>query len=159
MTKWVGIIVSRKDLRLVELLLSSGSLAEVVEDKMLKLQSGARASAYRKAQEWLVTYLSESQPLGVVIKGSALPGRGGGSIALLEGAEFRGVVMAAAIEAGCEVAVVKKAALSKTFGDRKVDAYVADDDFWSTTFTGPLRKGSREAALIAFSAARDTGAV
>ena len=160
MTTWVGIIVSRSDLVLVRLRIDTETgVAEVIDDKTLKLQPGARGQAYRKAQEWLVTYFRENRPSHVVVKGSALPGRGGAKLGLLEAAEFRGAVMACVIEASCALEVSKKASLSRTFGERKVDGYVADDSFWEGKFDGSLRKGSRETALIAYASARDHDAV
>lgn len=110
MSCWIGIIVSRNDLRLVKISLDleGGSVASITDDKTLKLQSGPRPQAYRKAEEWLSTYLSESRPAGVAVKGSALPGRGGASLGLLEGAEFRGAVMGCVVEAGCSISVCKE---------------------------------------------------
>jgi hypothetical protein len=47
------------------------------------------------------------------------------------------------------VRTVAKAAISRTFGDRNVDEYVKDDEFWDNNVEGVnLRNGSREAALI-----------
>ncbi len=46
-----------------------------------------------------------------------------------------------------------KAHISKTFGDRKVDEYLKDDDFWSKQISsGQLRIGSREAAMVLLAA-------
>lgn len=48
---------------------------------------------------------------------------------------------------------VAKATISRTFGARKADDYVADDSFWSGRLDGKeLRAGSREAALLILSA-------
>jgi hypothetical protein len=45
--------------------------------------------------------------------------------------------------------VKSKASISRTFGQRKVDEYVADNEFWSNAVTGVnLRAGSREAAMV-----------
>lgn len=163
MSSWIGIEVSRTELVLVHLEFDAKiQMATVKDDKTLKLQDGPRGQAYRKAQEWLSTYLREHRPSGVVVKGSALPpnkGRGGASLGLLEGAEFRGAVMACVAEAERNLQISKKASLSRTFGERNVDDYVKDDAFWEAQFRGKLRKGSREAALIAFASARDNDAV
>jgi hypothetical protein len=49
--------------------------------------------------------------------------------------------------------VKAKAAISKTFGSRNVNEYVADDDFWKKEVIGVnLRNGSREAALVLLAA-------
>ena len=69
-------------------------------------------------------------------------------LAHLESAELRGVVIAAA-RSICPVRSVTKATISRRFGERSVDEYVADDEFWSENVQGVhLRAGSREAALL-----------
>lgn len=155
-TKIIGITVQRDRLTLVEMEIAprdaDRNAAAITYDASVRLQDGERGSAYLTAKEWLATFLRERSPSLVVVKGSAVSGRGSATLGLLEGAEFRGVVMLAAKEAGCALSVVKKAAASRTFGSRKVDDYVGDDVFWESTFAGELRKGSRETALLAYSA-------
>ncbi len=160
MESWIGIVIAKNELTLVRLAVSEKlGRVEVVDDRTLKLQAGSRGVAYRKAQEWVVTYLRELGPQRVTIKGSALPRQGSPKLGLLEGAEFRGAIMAGIVESGCKLEVSKKASLSKSFGDRKVDAYVKDDTFWGQNFTGKLRKGSREAALMAYATVQRHGSL
>jgi hypothetical protein len=71
---------------------------------------------------------------------------------LLISAEVRGVIIAAAASV-CEVKVVSKAVISRTYGERKVDEYLDDDAFWNEhTQGGKLRKMSREAAMLVVAA-------
>ncbi|CAM4345645.1 hypothetical protein STLA111740_12775 [Stenotrophomonas lactitubi] len=70
-------------------------------------------------------------------------------MALLRSAETRGVVIAAAASTNKNVAILSKAGISKTYGDRKVDEYISDENFWKTHTQGaPLRKASREGAVL-----------
>jgi hypothetical protein len=76
-------------------------------------------------------------------------------MALLQSAELRGAVMAA-LGAIVPVEVRSKASISKTYGERKVDEYVADADFWKKEIVGVnLRAGSREAAMILLAARKE----
>ncbi len=75
-------------------------------------------------------------------------GHGSAKLGLLTGAEVRGVVMAA-VGALCPATELSKAVISKTYGDRKVDEYCADDAFWADKTTGgQLRKLSRETTML-----------
>lgn len=61
--------------------------------------------------------------------------------------------MIAAAASQCPVKALSKAVISRTYGDRKVDEYVADDAFWADKTTGgALRKLSREAAMLLIAA-------
>jgi hypothetical protein len=65
------------------------------------------------------------------------------------------VVMAAAA-AQCAVKALSKAVISRTYGNRKVNEYVADDQFWASRTTGGvLRKLSREAAMLLIAVRND----
>ena len=67
-------------------------------------------------------------------------------------AEVRGVIIAAAASV-CEVKVLSKSLISRTYGERKVDEYLEDDAFWrEQTQGGTLRKMSREAAMLVIAA-------
>ena len=67
-------------------------------------------------------------------------------------AEVRGVIIAAAASV-CDVKAISKAVISRTYGERKVDEYVQDDDFWGKqTQGGKLRKTSREVAMLVIAA-------
>ncbi len=76
-------------------------------------------------------------------------------MAHLEAAELRGVVIAACATTAA-TDTVAKATISRTFGKRRVDDYIADDDFWTKEVGGiALRRGSWEAAMVLL-AARNT---
>jgi hypothetical protein len=88
------------------------------------------------------------------MKESAVSG-GAATMALLQSAELRGAVMAALggiVPIDCK----SKASISKTFGERNVDEYVKDNDFWKKEVSGvDLRIGSREAVMIMLAARKD----
>jgi hypothetical protein len=99
----------------------------------------------------IADYAREQGITRAVIKGSAVS-LGGTKKAHLEAAELRGVVMAA-LASVTRVETESKSRLSRTFGDRKVDEYLRDDNFWSEKVTGSsLRIGSREAAIALLAA-------
>jgi hypothetical protein len=84
----------------------------------------------------------------VIVEGSAVTGHGPARLGMLETAEVRGVVIAAAASI-CPVMQLKKSVISRTYGDRNVDDYVADDSFWDARTTGgKLRKMSRQVAML-----------
>jgi hypothetical protein len=57
------------------------------------------------------------------------------------------VIIAAAATAG-EVSILQKSLVSRTYGNRNVDDYLADDGFWKAQTIGiGLRKTSREAVM------------
>jgi hypothetical protein len=117
-------------------------------DHTWSLQKGAREDAYNVLYQQVANYLREHDIKRVVLKGSAVNLRGSMKLAHLESAEVRGVVIAAA-RSVCPVRSVTKAMISRTFGDRNVDEYVKDGDFWDENVEGVnLRTGSREAALL-----------
>lgn len=111
------------------------------------MQDGGRAAAYYVIGQQCHDYLRANGITKVLIKSSAVS-LGGTKIGHLRSAELRGVIEGAAASV-CEVKEFSKAALSRNFGDRKVDEYAKDDAFWVTHFTGAeLRVGSREAAIM-----------
>jgi hypothetical protein len=121
-------------------------------DVTWRVQKGDRAAAYNFLHQQCTDYVRENRIELVVVKASAVSGMGGAKLGLLIGAEVRGVVMAAA--AGiCPVRSVSKAVVSRTYGNRNVDDYVADDAFWMENTQGEaLRKLSREAAMLLIAA-------
>jgi hypothetical protein len=126
----------------------------IVADATWRLQEGERAPAYAVLHQQCADYLRENGVGSVVVKASALPTSGAPKLGLLTSAEVRGVVIAAAASV-CELRVVSKAFISRTYGERKVDEYLQDDGFWDQqTQGGRLRKTSREAAMLLI-AARD----
>ncbi|MFM5352470.1 MULTISPECIES: hypothetical protein [Aeromonas] len=117
-------------------------------DTTWKLQKGDRGPALAVLHQRCASYLTEHKVDKVVIKASALP-TGSAKLALLESAEVRGVVIAAAASVLDEVKILSKAVISRTYGERKVDEYLKDDDFWNQqTEGGVLRKTSREAVML-----------
>lgn len=123
----------------------------IVADDTWRLQKGERAPAYAVLHQRCADYLRENGIGSVVVKASALP-NGATRLGLLTSAEVRGVIIAAAASVS-EVKVVSKAVISRTYGERKVDEYLQDDDFWDEqTEGGKLRKTSREAAMLVIAA-------
>lgn len=121
-------------------------------DDTWRVQRGDRSEAYSVLHQWCSDYVKENGIDKVVVKASAVTGRASATLAILLSAEVRGIVIAAAA-AQCSVQVLSKAVISKTYGDRKVDEYVADHDFWHAHTTGgDLRKLSREAAMLIIAA-------
>ena len=119
----------------------------VLSDSTWALQKGNRGSSLAVLHQRCADYLRENHIDFVVVKASALP-TGAAKLALLASAEVRGVVIAAAASVS-RVEILSKAVVSRTYGDRKVDEYLKDDDFWDEHAVGHrLRKTSREAAMI-----------
>ena len=144
----VGVVVAAERVTLVHCLCESTVVLE--SDATWPLQDGPRPKAYVVMYERIASYVRERGIDVVLVKASALGGKGV-KLAHLHAAELRGVVQTAAAAGGAEVRAPRKAALSRTFGDRTVDEYVADDSFWADAVEGSLRKGSREAALLVLS--------
>ncbi len=119
----------------------------VLADDTWRLQKGDRAPAYAVLHQQCADYLRENGVEKAVVKASALP-TGAARLGLLTSAEVRGVIVAASASV-CEVQVISKAIISRTYGDRKVDEYLQDDAFWDDhTEGGKLRKTSCEAAML-----------
>lgn len=119
----------------------------ILSDNTYKLQTGDRGEALALMYARCVDLFVQTKTDRAVIKASALS-MGGTKLATLESAEVRGVVIAAAA-LNTKVVMLTKAKISKTYGDRKVDEYLADDAFWADKATGiKLKKSSREAAML-----------
>lgn len=144
-----GIVVSGEDVVVVILEVNDGELPVVVRDETWRVQTGDRIDAYRAMHERTISFFRQNPVSRVLVKASAL-GKTSAKLAHLHSAELRGVVLAAAAACG-KTKAVQKASLSRTFGKRKVDDYLIDENFWSTSLSGGLRKGSREAAIVALS--------
>ncbi|MDZ4379705.1 MAG: hypothetical protein U0942_00015 [Parvibaculum sp.] len=146
MERWVGIAVSGEQLTLVDATVEVGKPLVINFDKTFKLQKGPRPEAYKTMHHQVFDYIKTNKIDLAVIKASAVSQSAGK--AHLNAAELRGVVMAAAA-AATQVSLQDKAQISKTFGERKFDAYLKDETFWSKSISGvTLRGGSRDAALI-----------
>lgn len=155
--RWLGLSASKDTVTVVDAEIPSddGPIV-VVSDDSWRIQKGDRAAAYSVLHLLCTDYLKENGIQTVVVKASAVMGKGSAKLGLLTSAEVRGVVMAAAGSV-CPVRSLSKAVISKTYGDRKVDEYVADDAFWAAETTGgDLRKMSRETAMLLI-AARNVG--
>lgn len=149
--RWVGVSVSGDKVILVDASIDADGPIVIVSDQSAKLQSGDRARAYAVIHNQVVDYLRENKIQKVVVKASALS-TGSTKMAHLEAAELRGIVIAAAASC-CDVSLLAKGHISRTFGNRKVDEYVKDEKFWAAEIEGaPLRSGSREAAMVLLAA-------
>jgi len=146
--KWLGVVASGDRVTMVHANVPDGGPIEIIEDCHLRLQQGDKADAYHVMHQQLRDYVKENKIETSIIKGSAVTGKGKAKLANLESAELRGVAICALRETA-PVIIETKGHISKTFGDRKVDEYLKDDDFWSKNVTGvELRGGSREAAML-----------
>jgi hypothetical protein len=152
--RWLGLSASKDSVTVVDAEIpdDDGDPVVIVMDDNWKVQTGSRAAAYSVLHQQCADYVRENQVEAVFVKASAVMGRGSAKLGLLTGAEVRGVVMAAA-GGLCPTAELSKAVISKTYGDRKVDEYCADDEFWrGKTIGGNLRKLSRETAMLLIAA-------
>lgn len=128
-----------------------GEPITILSDTTWNLQQGDRGPALAVLHQRCADYLRENEIALVVVKASALS-TGSVKLSLLGSAEARGVIIAAAASVS-EVAILSKAVISRTYGDRKVDEYLKDDGFWDDhTEGGRMRKTSREAAMLILAA-------
>lgn len=149
----LGIVVTGDTATVVEAMVPAdvAQPIEIVADTSWKLQAGDRPTAYDVIFRRCVNYVQENEVCRIVVKASAAT-RNPASIAHLESAELRGVVIAAAASVA-PVKTVPKSHISRNYGDRKVDEYLQDDAFWAShTVGGKLRKTSREAAMMIIAA-------
>jgi hypothetical protein len=150
--RWLGIVVIGDRITLVDAEVPDQGPLILQTDQSWTLQAGDRAAAYRVMHQRVADYIRENGIVRTVIKASAVS-QGGMGKAHLEAAELRGVVMCAAASSA-QTQCLAKGHISRTFGKRKVDEYVADRGFWNDNILGNLRAGSREAAMLLL-AARD----
>jgi|GEM_PF-521044 len=153
--RYVGIVVVGEKVTVVDAEIPGDPQEPVVilSDTTWSLQSGDKAPALALLYRRCADYLREHRIERVIIKASALPMGGGVKLALLSSAEVRGVIMAAAASTSIPVDIYSKAVISRNYGDRKVDEYLKDDEFWSTRLSGEQpRKSSREAAMLILAA-------
>lgn len=144
MKRLIGFEVSSSEVQYAILTLEGGAF-ELEASKTLHLQSGERPAAYHVIFDQVAALVTEGKLDCACIKASGLS-LAGTKKAHLEAAELRGVVQAACASA-CNVQLVSKANVSRTFGDRKVDVYLKDDSFWKEQGLESLAKGKREAAF------------
>ena len=150
MTKrWLGLTASKEGAIYVHVEVpdDDGPIVVLADDNW-KIQKGDRSAAYDVLHQQCADYIRENHIERVIVKASAVTGKGMAKLGMVEAAEVRGVVIAAAASV-CAVKQLKKGSVSKTYGDRNVDEYVADDSFWAkNTKGGKLRKMSRETAML-----------
>jgi hypothetical protein len=145
--EWLGVEVEREKVTWVRAKIPDDADApiEILGDETLLLQQGARAQAYPVIHATL-SGLAEGMDL-VVVKASE-GGRHAATQGRLEAAELRGVAICA-LAGKTSTTSIKKASISRTFGERKTDEYIDDDRFWEESVTGrKMRKGSRLAAMV-----------
>lgn len=151
--RWVGLVVVGENVTVVDTEIPDGDDDPIIvlADDTWRLQKGDKAPAYSVLHQRCADYLRENGVQKVIVKASALP-TGAARLGLLTSAEVRGAIIAAAGSV-CEVRILSKAVISRTYGERKVDEYLQDDDFWDEqTDGGKLRKTSREAAMLVVAA-------
>jgi hypothetical protein len=144
----LGLVVSGEVITVVDAQIpdDADEPVEILADHTWRLQAGARPEAYEVMRRICSDYIRENNITRVMIKASEIGGTT--KLAHLESAELRGVIVCASA-AVSTVGVVRKSVVSRTFGDRKVDEYLKDDDFWAqNTEGGRLRRASREAAML-----------
>jgi hypothetical protein len=144
--RWLGVVVSGDKVTLVDGEVPDNGPIVIQSDQSWPLQQGERASAYVVMAQQVADYATEHSIDLAIVKESAVS-LGGTKKAHLQSAELRGVVMAALADK-TTVTCKSKAVISKTFGNRKVDEYVKDSAFFDKEFSGVLRAGSREAAMM-----------
>jgi hypothetical protein len=143
----MGVSVSGDKVVLVTATVDGDKPLVVISDETINLQTGDRAPAYKVMHDAISDRVAQNKVDEVIIKASAVPTMGVKK-AHLEAAELRGVVIAAAGTVS-PVRSVASAQISRTFGKRKFDEYLKDNDFWSENVSGAkLRAGSRDAALL-----------
>lgn len=152
-TRWLGLSAAKEDVTYVDVEVpdDDGPIV-VLADGTWKVQKGDRASAYNVLYHQCADYVRDNGIEAVYVKASAVTGKGAARLGMLESAEVRGVIIAAGASEST-VSQLKKGVVSRTYGKRKVDEYVADDSFWDEHTTGgKLRKGSREVAMLLIAA-------
>jgi hypothetical protein len=152
--RWLGVVVTGDKVIFVDAEVNNGKPLVLQSDQTWTLQSGNQSEAYATMSQQIADYVRENFIGKVFMKESAVSG-GAATMALLQSAELRGAVMAA-LGAIVPTETKSKASISKTFGERNVDDYVKDNDFWKKEVTGiDLRVGSREAVMILLAARKD----
>jgi hypothetical protein len=150
MARWLGIVVSGDKVTAVDADVPVSGALVIQADHSWGLQQGERPAAYCVMHQRIANYVKENAIEHVVVKESALT-MGSMKKAHLLSAELRGVVAAAASSVA-KTTFVAKAKISRSFGSRKVDEYLKDDEFWAEELSGTVRVGSRESAMVLLAA-------
>lgn len=152
--RWLGIVVVGDKVTLVDAEVEGQNPLVLQSDQTFALQPGNRSEAYATISQQLANYARENAISRVFVKESAVSG-GAATMSLLQSAELRGSVMAS-LGAIAPTECKSKASISKTFGDRTVDEYISDAEYWKKEVIGvDLRKGSREAAMVLLAARKE----
>jgi hypothetical protein len=152
--RWLGLSAAKDTVIVVDAKIpdEQGDPIVIMSDDTWRVQKGDRAAAYSVLHQQCADYIKENCIDAVVVKASAVAGKGSATLGFLLSAEVRGVVIASAASQ-CPVKALSKAVISRTYGERKVDEYVADDAFWADQTTGGnLRKLSRETTILLIAA-------
>jgi hypothetical protein len=149
--RWLGVVVASDKVTVVDATVDGDNPIVIQADVTWSLQDGARPEGYRVMHQRIADYARENNIAHAIIKGSAVSLRGTKK-AHLEAAELRGVT-ACALASVTKVTFESKANISRNFGERRVDDYLKDKDFWAKEVSsGNLRVGSREAAIVILAA-------
>lgn len=151
--QWVGFDVSRSSVTVVHLQSAGDGPLRVELDRKWPLQSGKRADAYALMFKRVTGYLSEHHIDSVAVLASAVSGYPC-KMGQLEGAELRGVVVAASATVTSHVVVRNKSDLSRNSDRGRVQHYVDDDTFWVNSLDGKLLKGSKDIGYLLLKSAQ-----
>lgn len=143
---WLGVVVSGNDAICVHLECGQNT-PTLVNQFTWSLQAGDRAAAFATLFERMKDYVQEQGISKVAIKASAV-GQARPTLSHLHSAELRGIVSTAAKVGGAEVIFIQKGVISRSFGSRKVDEYIKDDNYWEAEIEGDIAKTRREAAFL-----------
>jgi hypothetical protein len=147
----ISAVVTSEKIILTEGAYNDDGTVTLIKDETFNLEEGDRQLAYAVMHKRIADRLAQKVDL-VVLKASA-GGQYAAKTVVLHSAELRGVFLSA-IPTGLAVKQLQKNAVSRSFGSRKVDEYLKDDEFFEEKFGGAvLRKGSREAAFLLLAAA------
>lgn len=150
--RWCGFVATKDEVNYCDIETDGPEVSQLVAHNKFAVQTGPRPAAYAALYERIRRYVQEHGVSRVVVQASATTGRSA-RMSHLQAAEVRGVATAAAVAGGAEVDHRASAVISRTFGTRKVDEYVADDGFWAEQFPdGGPTKGRRKAALLVLDA-------
>ena len=144
----LGVLVGGDTVTVVDVEVEAGPEYMLHDDLTWSLASGDRAKAYADMAQRVEHHVHTHGISRAVVKASAVGGRSV-TLAHFHAAELRGVILGALAGAGAEVSQTPQAQLSRSFGTRKADEYLDDNNFWAgQPITGDLRKGSRLALLM-----------
>ena len=151
--QWVGFDVDKGGVTVLHLADTGSGPLTVELDETWPLQKGARSAAYHVMFQRVAGYIRDRSVDAVRVLGSAVSGHPA-KLGQLQGAELRGVIMAAAASVVRDVDARSKGDLSNQSERGKVQLYTDDDEYWQAAVAGTFRKGSREVAYLLLKEAR-----